>query len=266
MKAIQTFILSLGIAAAAHAQVVVTNPISDALAEVNHLEDVAKSIEMINNQVQQINALTQQLQQINAYVQAFGDPAKLLSIIGVDGLIQSLETSGLGQSLAELQELASGIEALRGNANGLYRSIGETIQTPSGFELPRAEELYRKFAASDRAAQNFESVFDDVIQRRQMLKGRIAQTTQQLQAATTDAETQKLSGVLAGYNAELAAIDKEIDQALATTLVQDIQNRADREKQEQARREERQAEFTEAVGNYSKTFRVDPTPPAFPTR
>lgn len=207
MKAIQTFILSLGIAAAAHAQVVVTNPISDALAEVNHLEDVAKSIEMINNQVQQINALTQQLQQITAYVQAFGDPAKLLSIIGVDGLIQSLETSGVGHTLAELQELANGVEALRGNANGLYQSISETIRTPSGFELPRAEELYRKFAASDRAAQNFEFVFDDVIQRRLMLKGRIAQTTQQLQAATTDAETQKLSGVIAGFNAELAAID-----------------------------------------------------------
>src|SRR4030095_48339 len=136
MKAILVFILSAGIAAATHAQLVVTNPISDALAEVNHLEDVAKSIEMINNQVQQINALTQQLQQITVYVQAFGDPAKLLSIIGVDGLIQSLETSGVGHTLAELQELASGIEALRGNATGLYQSIGETNRTPSGFELP----------------------------------------------------------------------------------------------------------------------------------
>src|SRR6266498_93728 len=98
MKAIHTLILSAGFAAAAHAQLVVTNPISDALAEVNHLEDVAKSIEMINNQVQQINALTQQLQQITAYVQAFGDPAKLLNLIGVDGLIQSLETSGVGHT------------------------------------------------------------------------------------------------------------------------------------------------------------------------
>lgn len=266
MKAIHTLILSAAFAAAAHAQLVVTNPISDALAQVNHFEDVAKSIEMINNQVQQINALTQQLQQINAYVQAFGDPAKLLNLIGADGLIQSLETSGVGHTLAELQELASGIEALRGNANGLYQSIGETIRTPSGFELPRAEELYRKFAAIEHATRNFESVFDDVIQRRQTLKGRIAHTTQQLQAATTDAETQKLSGVLAGFNAELAAIDKEIDQALATALVQDIQNRTDREKQEQARKEERRAEFSEAIGNYSKTFRLDPTAPAFPTR
>ena len=90
------------------------------------------------------------------------------------------------------------MEALRNNANGLYQSVGETFTTPGGFELPRAEELYRKFAASQRATQNFESVYDDVSQRLGVLKGRIAETTQQLQASTTDAETQKLTGVITG--------------------------------------------------------------------
>jgi hypothetical protein len=103
-------------------------------------------------------------------------------------------------------------------------------------------------------------------QRRSVLKGRAAETTQQLQAASTDAETQKLTGVLAGYNAELAAIDKEVDQATAEALVLDIQNRTDSEKQEQARREELDAEFAEGTQNYSRTFRIDTTPPAFPQR
>jgi hypothetical protein len=266
MKAIKTFILVAGIAATAHAQVVVTDPISDVLAEELHLEDIAKAVEMINNQVEQINALTQQLQQIRAYVTAFGDPAKLLSIIGADELIQSLQTSGIGQTMIELQQLADGLEALENNANGLYRSVGQTFRTPSGFDLPRAEELYRKFAAIDRAAGNFQSVFDDVLERRQILKGRIAATTEKLQTATTDAETQKLTGVLAGYNAELASIDQEIGQSVAEVIVQDVQNRADREKQEEARREERKAEFSEATQNYSKLFRIDPAPPAFPGR
>jgi len=79
------------------------------------------------------------------------------------------------------------------------------------------------------------------------LKERIADTTQQLQASTTDAETQKLAGVITGYNAELAAIDKEVDQTLAESLVLDMQNQADREKQAQARKEERMAEFGEAI-------------------
>ena len=46
----------------------------------------------------------------------------------------------------------------------------------------------------------------------------------------------------------------------------DIQNREDREKQEQARKEERMAEFSEAMGSYSKTFRINDAPPVFPTR
>ncbi|HEY5769743.1 MAG TPA: hypothetical protein VIS71_07855 [Terrimicrobium sp.] len=249
-----------------HAQWVVTNPISDALGEIQHFEDIAKAVEMINNQVEQINTLTQQLQQIQAYVKAFGDPEQLLNIVGADALIDSLNTSGVGQTLGELQSLASGVEALRDNANGLYQSVGETFTTPGGYELPRAEELYRKFAASQRATQNFESVYDDVSQRRGVLKARIADTTQQLQASTTDAETQKLAGVITGYNAELAAIDKEVDQALAQSLVLDIQNREDREKQEEARKEERIAEFSEAMRSYSQVFRIDDAPPSFPTR
>ena len=86
---------------------------------------------------------------------------QLLNIVGADALINSLQTSGVGQTLGELQQAVSGVEALLDNANGLYQSIGETFRTPSGIELPRAEELYRKFAASQRATQNFQSVFDD---------------------------------------------------------------------------------------------------------
>jgi hypothetical protein len=82
-----------------HAQWVVTNPISDALGEIQHFEDIAKAVEMINNQVEQINTLTQQLQQIQAYVKAFGDPSALVNIVGADALINSLQTSGVGADL-----------------------------------------------------------------------------------------------------------------------------------------------------------------------
>jgi hypothetical protein len=265
MKTLTTLIIAAALTTTAQAQYVVTNPISDVLNEVMHTEDIAKTVEMINNQVQQINALTQQLQQVEAYVKAVGDPAQLLNIVGADSLIESLKTSGVGQTLGQLQSLASGVEALRDNTNGLYQSVGATFTTPGGIQLPRAEELYRKFAASQRTAQNFTSVYDDVAQRRAVLKRQIADTTQQLQASTTDAETQKLNGVLTGYNAQLAAIDKEVDHALAEALVQDIQNRQDREKQDQARQEEQKVEFSEAMGNYSKTFGLSDAPPAFPT-
>ena len=154
------------------AQWVVTNPISDALSEIQHVEDIAKAVEMINNQIEQINMLTQQLQQIQAYVKAFGDPEQLLSIVGADELISSLGQSGIGQTISELQQLANGIEALQYGANGLYASLGETFTTPSGFQLSRAEELYRKDGVVHQSSRNFQDVTDDVLARREALPRR----------------------------------------------------------------------------------------------
>lgn len=257
-------VISLALAASLHAQYVVTNPVSDALGEIQHVEDIAKAVEMISNQVQQLNTLNQQLQQIQAYVNAFGNPEELTSIIGADGLIQSLQSTGSGQSLLQLRGLTDGGQALSYNGQGVFQNIGSTFSTPSGDTHQRDEEAYRKFSAIEQTSNNYQAVYDEVAQRRTQLRQQIAQTTSQLQASTTDAETQKLTGVIAGYNAELSSVEREIEQALGNVVVQDTENRADTEKQEQARREERKAEFSEALKKYSETFQLDSTPAQFP--
>lgn len=266
MKFILPLIPLLIAVSAANGQWVVTNPVSDVFGEIQHLEDIAKSIEMINNQVQQINALTQQLQQVQAYVKAFGDPEQIVSIVGADQLIGSLQQTGVGQTIGDLQQLSTGVEALQYNANGLYTSLGSSFTTPSGIEVPRVEGLYRKYGAIQQGSRNFQQVTDDVLTRREALRGQISTTTQQLQAATTDAETQKLTGVLVGYTAELEAVDREIDHAAAQVATQDAENRADRERQELARREERRAEMEQSFRRYGEVFRLETTAPTLPTR
>jgi hypothetical protein len=264
MKTILAFIALLATAPLVSAQYIVTNPISDVLAEEMHLEDIAKWVQSINNQVQQIQTLTQQLQQIQAYVKAFGDPEQLLSIVGADQLISSLQQSGVGQTIGELHQLANGVESLAYDANGLYQSLGSTFTMPDGVTVPRVEDLYRKFGAIQQSSRNFQTVTDDVLARRQALRQQIATTTQQLQSATTDAETQKLTGVLVGYTAELEAVDREIDQAAAQVATQDIENRNDKERQEEARREERRAQLEEGFRRSGETFQIDISAPTFP--
>ncbi|MEO8351665.1 MAG: hypothetical protein ABI680_08035 [Chthoniobacteraceae bacterium] len=266
MKQILPLIALLCGITTARGQLVVTNPVSDALGEIRHVEDITKAVQMINNQVQQINTLTKQLQQVQAYVKAFGNPEQLLRIVGADELISSLQQSGVGQTIGELQQLASGVEALRYDANGLYSSLGDTFKTPSGLKLPRVEDLYRKYGAVQKASRNFQRVTDDVLTRRETLRDQISTTTQKLQASTTDAETQKLTGVLVGYTAELEAVDREIDHAAAQVATQDAENRADRDRQEQARQEERQAELRESFRRYGEVFRLETTVPTLPTR
>jgi hypothetical protein len=196
----------------ASAQVVVTDPIAHSLTRIDHAQDIAKYIQMINNQVTQINTLTQHLQQIQAYVKAFGNPAQLLNIVGANQLISSLQQTGAGQTLTELQRTANGLQALQYTGNGLYQSLGQTFTTPLG-TFPRFQDSYRKYGAIQDDSRNFQTVADDVLARRRALRDEIAATTQKLQASTTDAETQKLNGVLIGYNAELGAVDREVEHA-----------------------------------------------------
>jgi hypothetical protein len=251
-------------ASVANAQVVVIDPTAIAHNQANHVVDLAKYVEMVNNQIRQINTMTQELQQVTAYVKAFGDPSKLLNIVGANQLIGSLQQTGVGQTLTQLQRSANGLQALQYNGNGLYHTLGQTFTTPSGAQVPRLEDLYRKYGAIQDDSRNFQSVTTDVLARRANLRNQIASTTTQLQAATTDAETQKLTGVLVGYNAELATVDHEIDNAARQVLTQDAENRADKERDDQARREERQAQIEESFRRYGEVFQLETTPPTFP--
>jgi hypothetical protein len=246
------------------AQVVVIDPAQIANNQANHIVDLAKYVEMVNNQLKQITTMTQELQQVTAYVKAFGDPSSLLNITGANQLMSSLQQSGVGVTITQLQKTANGINALQYNGNGLYTSLGSSFTTPNGVQVPRLEELYRKFGAIQQSSRNFQSVTDDVLARRQGLRNNIAATTQQLQASTTDAETQKLTGVLVGYNAELGTVDKEIDHAAAEVVTQDAENRADKEREDQARREEREAQMEESFRRYGEVFQLEATPPKFP--
>lgn len=267
MKTIQTLILSsFCLVTAARAQWVVYDPTSHAQQIVDQAQNIAKYVEMVNNQIEQINKLTSQLQELEKYNEAFGNPAELLDINGVGGLVRDLRKTELGRSMRQIQEVAQGIDALTYNANGLYRKVEATFKTPSGAEVQRDENLYRDNAAILRTTQNYTNVFDDVRVRRRALKDEIAATTEKLQGASTASEVQKLTGVLIGLNAALAATDKEIDQALSLTLVQQVENRNDTEKQVKAHGEEQKAEFSESLHNFRQNFHPLTEPPIFPEK
>jgi hypothetical protein len=247
-----------------NAQWVVYDPTVHTQQILDQVEDLAKYVEMINNQVEQIQRLNSQLQELQQYNKAFGDPAQILNITGVGGLVRDLQKTPVGKTITDLERIVDGVEALTYDANGLYEKIGRTFTTPSGEEIERTVTDYKVFEAVNKATANYTNVTADVLQRRKALKDEIAATTQKLQSATTASEVQKLSGVLVGLNSALAATDKEVDQALALSLVQDIENRNDLEKQAKARREEQQAEMLETFGNYRKTFHLNTAPPLFP--
>lgn len=267
MKKFITIVIgSFIFAATGHAQLVVYDPTSNITQILNEVENLAEYAEMIDNEVQQINQLSSQLQQLQQYNTAFGNPASLQIIVGANSLALDLNASVAGQSMITIQGNSQGTEAMTFDANGLYLGIGTTFQTPSGSQIQRESDIYRENAALENSTLNYTNVFNDATQRRLTLRKQIASTTQQLQSATTASEVQKLTGVLIGLDADLADTDKEIDQAASLTLVQDAENRDDQDKQNKARLEEQQTEFSESINNYGTTFQPDTEAPNFPTQ
>lgn len=260
---IAVIIGSIWCVASANAQYIVYDPTLNVQNAINQVANIAKYVEMIDNQIQQINTLTSQLQELQHYSHVFGDPSQIVNLAGVNTLVQDLQNTGVGQTLGSLQNLSQGVDAFTYNASGLYQSVGETFRTPNGNTISREQDLYRPFSAINHTTQNFSDVYADVIARRKELKLNIAATTEQLQSATTASEAQKLTGVLIGLNSSLVAADKELDQALDLSLVQDVENRNDQQKQQQAHKEEQEAEFIESVQKYGDTITPSVEPASF---
>lgn len=263
-KLIALTLVTVGLVASARAQWIVYDPVNNMQQILNAAEEIAKFVEVVNNQVQQIRTLDNQLSEFKNYAREFGIPSAVV-LNTVQPLVTDLRKTELGQTLTALEGAVDADQAMLYDANGLFQSIGTTFTTPNGATVTRREAPYLPVAAVQKTTDNFLSVSTDATARRVAVKEEIARTTTALKNATTDAEVQKLTGVLIGLNAALNNTDYEINQATASALVQDVANRNEAQRQIEAKKEQQHAEFTEAVQKYGQTFRLMNAPTAFPT-
>ncbi len=251
-------VIALPLAFTARAQYIVYDPKSD-------LQQILDTAQQIAKQVEEIGVLTSQLNEFKNYESLFGNPSQVVLSMAAP-LATDLQGVEPGQNLENLVGKANGSSAMTYNNNGIYTTVGTSFQTPRGQTIQRSTNQYQRFSAVINTASNYVTVADNAAQRRATIKTNIAQTIQQLQKATTDAEVQKLHGVLTSLNGDLASTDDEVNQAAASATVQDIQNRNDQQKQIQALTEQQNADFTEAISNYVTTFQLLDQPTLFPTQ
>ena len=264
-KLIAVIAATATLAFSARAQWVVYDPTVNMEQIISEAENLAEFAQMIDNEVTQIQTLGDQLSEFKNYENLFGNPGQVaLSMVpALDSDLQSLEP---GLNLENLVANADGDIALTYNDDGIYPTVGATFQTPGGQTIQRPADQFKPFSAVINSASNYVAVADNAAQRRTAIKDQIAQTIQQLQSATTDAQVQKLHAVLTSLNGDLASTDDELNQAADSALVQDIQNRNDQQKQIQALTEQQNAEFEESMSNYTAKFQLLNQPVAFPTQ
>ena len=256
--------MTLGITVSARAQWIVYDPTMNMQQIMAQAQNIAKYIQMIQNQVQQIQTLTDQLNEFKHYESLFGDPKAVL-LSTVQPLVDDLSQNGTRPDAHHARKHGQRRPSHALRRERLVHSIGTTFTTPNGQTVTRQALPFSPVAAVQKTTDNYLSVSTDAAARRVALKNQIAATTEQLKSATTDAEVQKLQGVLIGLTAALNNTDYEINQATTAALVQDIANRNDAQRQIEAKKEQQHAEFTEAMQKYGQTFRLMNAPTAFPT-
>jgi len=248
----------------ARAQWIVYDPTMNVQQILDTAQEIAKYVQMIDNQVQQIQTLTDQLNEFKHYEDLFGNP----SAIGVTTMPQAsaeLVAPELGVNFDKLISGTVAANAFSYDENGIYNKIGATFTTPMGNTIDRSTNAFAPYAAVNSTTRNFLNVSTNAAANREAIKSQIASTVAALNQATTDAEVQKLSAVLVALSATLNGVDHEVNQALGSALVQDIENRNDEHKQMQAQKEQQQAEFHEAMTNYTAKFQLLSDPVPFPT-
>src|SRR6202167_1602701 len=196
-KLIAIIALGLPLAFSARAQWIVYDPTMNIQQILDQAENIAKYVTMIDNQVQQIQTLDNQLSEFKNYESLFGNPSQVVLSM-VAPLATDLQSLEPGVNLENLVANANGSSALTYNDSGIYATVGTSFQTPGGQTIQRPTNQYQRFSAVINTASNYVTVADNAAQRRATIKTNIAQTLQQLQTATNDAQVQKLHAVLTG--------------------------------------------------------------------
>lgn len=204
-------------------------------------EQIAKQATQISNQVQQIRQFETQLQRM-------GDMASVRSLVGFPEFRLDLSLP------TQVKKWADGVARVDGRGlfgdtrGGIFPQINVQFPDFDGVRIDRDPQVFKQSHDIVVTIDEFKTVQSDVYTRREDLKRAIIRTSEALQAATTEAEEQKLQAVLNAQYGQLSAVDAEVSlsaaqvqvKAAEATAMNNAQNEADAE----ARRRLAQQEVT----------------------
>ncbi|MBX3738929.1 MAG: hypothetical protein KF715_19710 [Candidatus Didemnitutus sp.] len=235
MKLSRLLLASL-VAARCSAQWIVNDPVNTAVnsaiqsAQITqHAETLRQWADQLEMMGRQISRLEEQLATLRRVRDVMGDPAK-----AAPELLRGLEQDDLGrrygETLREARRLADAVVSLQNKADGIFDGLDD--RTVFGRPFQRQSEAYRRFAAIERQATAGDDARDALEARASVVQREIADTLRGLEAASTQAEVDKLSARLTGLNGQLGWLSAErreqADRLLSAKALND--NQAEKER------------------------------------
>ena len=214
--------------------------------ELQHAEDVAKYAEMIQKQMQQIQQFTTMINQNVEQLRRIGDPSTYVNMLGLDTLFNEMSRikNGIGTTIAEFQQTADGLVALKYTASGLYQDLskmphrfGQTVQ----YDM----DSFKKFGAVQDMYRSFNTELEQANQSLAALYQEKQNTLQQLNSAGSLIEVEKHKAKLQAVQTSIDNVTARMNMAAQKVLVQHSANQNDQARMQQAILQQRLQEAAE---------------------
>lgn len=214
--------------------------------ELQHAEDVAKYAEMIQKQMQQIQQFTTMINQNVEQLRRIGDPSTYVNMLGLDTLFNEMSRikNGIGTTIAEFQQTADGLVALKYTASGLYQDLskmpdrfGQTVQ----YDM----DSFKKFGAVQDMYRSFNIELEQANQSLAALYQEKQNTLQQLNSAGSLIEVEKHKAKLQAVQTSIDNVTARMNMAAQKVLVQHSANQNDQARMQQAILQQRLQEAAE---------------------
>jgi len=214
--------------------------------ELQHAEDVAKYADMIRKQMQQIQQLTTLINQNVEQLRRIGDPNTYVNMLGLDTLFNEMSRikNGVGTTLAEFQQTADGVAALKETANGLYQDVS-TLPDRFGKTVQYDINTFKRFGAVQDMYKSFNTEMEQANRSLAVLQQEKQNALQQLNSAGSLIEVQKLTGKLHAIESSIQDTTTRINMAAQKTLVQHAANQNDEARMRQTLLQQRLQEMAE---------------------
>jgi hypothetical protein len=223
MKSLIFLLLLVALVNRGHAQIPVTDIASITNNRLAHAENIAKWVDSIAQLRTQIDQLNQQINIQDDIRKWSGNPTEAGANVLLDVLGEKDLGREFGRGRDEIIRATQSLESLKNTANGNYRSIQNADL--NGQNLQHDALTFRRYSVLDAKQVNAEQVTDETKSRESELQEEIALTLQELKAASTEAETQKLSAKLTALNGQLSQVEaarrREVDEVALQKIAND---------------------------------------------
>jgi putative ubiquitin-RnfH superfamily antitoxin RatB of RatAB toxin-antitoxin module len=221
------------------AQNVVQQVIDRVVQAAQHAEDMAKYVQMIENQTQQIAQLTTMISQNVQQLERLGNPQTYINMLSLNTILADIQRTmnGVGTTIAEFQQTANGIMALKNTANGLYQDLSQ-LKDQFGNPIQFQPNSFTKFGVVQNMYQSFSTEMTQTNQALATLLQQKQQILQQLNAASSLIETEKLKSQLQAVEANISGATARLGVYSQKIMVQSAVNQNDAARLQEAQRQQ----------------------------